>query len=133
MTLDNTKCLHESANPNGSFFTINGQTGNIYVNSRVDREQYPQHELVVVGIDEGSPSLTGSTIVSITITDINDNPPEFTQSQFYGTVTENAATGTPVMNLANRQLQLLAIDNDRCWGKCRIYLSDGNSIRICSK
>jgi len=58
----------ESANPNGSFFTINGTTGYISVNSRVDREQYPQHELVVVAIDEGSPSLTGSAIVFINIT-----------------------------------------------------------------
>ena len=58
----------ESANPNSSFFTINGITGDISVNSRVDREQYLQHELVVVAVDEGSPSLTGSTIVFINIT-----------------------------------------------------------------
>ena len=57
----------ESSNPNGSFFMINDQTGEISLSSRVDREQYSQHELVVVGVDQGLPSLTGSTTVSITI------------------------------------------------------------------
>ena len=58
----------ESANPNGSFFRVNDQTGEIAINSRVDREQYSQHEIMVVAIDQGSPALTGSTIVSIEIT-----------------------------------------------------------------
>ena len=59
----------ESANPNGSFFMINGQTGEITIRSgSLDRVQYSQHELVVVAADQGLPALTGSTIVSITVT-----------------------------------------------------------------
>ena len=62
----------ESSNPTGNFFTINGQTGEISINNRLDREQYSEHELVVVAVDQGSPPLTGTTTVTITLTDIND-------------------------------------------------------------
>ena len=56
-----------SAMPNGSFFTINNQTGEIFILSSLDREQYSQHELVVVAMDQGLPALTGLTNVSINI------------------------------------------------------------------
>ena len=56
-----------SAMPNGSFFTINDQTGEISILSSLDREQYSQHELVVVAMDQGLPTLTGLTNVSINI------------------------------------------------------------------
>ena len=58
-----------SAMPNGSFFTINNQTGEISILSSLDREQYLQHELVVVAMDRGLPTaLTGLTTVFINIT-----------------------------------------------------------------
>ena len=56
-----------SAMPNGSFFTINNQTGEISILSSLDREQYSQHELVVVAMDQGLYTLTGITTVSINI------------------------------------------------------------------
>ena len=57
----------ESANPNGSFFTINAQTGEISILNSLDREPSSQHELVVVAANQGLPALTGSTVVFITI------------------------------------------------------------------
>ena len=120
----------ESANPNGSFFRVNDRTGEIAIHSRVDREQYSQHELVVVGLDQGSPPLTGSTIVSITLTDTNDNHPEFSQSQYFGTVAENTAIGTPVVNSANQQLQLVATDADTGANAEFIYQLVGTSVFV---
>ena len=64
----------ESSFPNGSVFGINNQTGEISINSLLDRERYSEYELVVVAVDQGSPPLTASTIVSITITAIRTNP-----------------------------------------------------------
>ena len=58
----------ESANPFGPFFTVNALTGEISILSSLDREQYSQHELVVVAVDQGLPPLTGSTTISIEIT-----------------------------------------------------------------
>ena len=101
-----------SAVPAG-YFTINGQTGAIIIQQRVDREEYSQHELEVIAIDQGTPALTGTTMVTITLIDINDNPPEFTQGQYFGRVSENSTVGTPVMNMDNeQQLQLTANDDD---------------------
>ena len=57
-----------STMPNGSFFRINNQTGEISILSSLDREQYSQHELMVVAMDQGSPTaLTGNTTVFINI------------------------------------------------------------------
>ena len=102
----------QSASPSG-YFDINGQTGVLSIRSRVDREEYSQHELEVIAVYQGPPTLTGTTTVTIALTDINDNPPEFSQSQYYGRVTQNRSVGTPVMNVNNeQQLHLLATDAD---------------------
>ena len=118
----------ESSNPIGSFFIINNQTGEISINNRLDREQYSEHKLVVIAVDRGSPPLTGTTTVTITLTDINDNDPEFAQRQFFGMVEENAATGHPVMDSANQQLQLLATDADTGANAEFIYQVVGTSV-----
>ena len=118
----------ESSNPSGSFFIINNQTGEISINNRLDREQYSEHELVVIAVDQGSPPLTGTTTVTITLTDTNDNVPEFAQQQFFGMVEENAATGDPVMDSANQQLQLLATDADTGANAEFIYQVVGTSV-----
>ena len=56
-----------SAMPNGSFFRINNQTGEICTLSSLDRKQYSRHLLEVVAVDQGLPALTGLTTVSIEI------------------------------------------------------------------
>jgi len=102
----------QSAVP-ADYFDINDQTGAISIRQRVDREEYSQHELEVIAVDQGTPALTGTTMITITLTDINDNPPEFSQNQYFGRVSENAVMGTEVMNMDDgQQLQLMANDAD---------------------
>uniref|UniRef100_A0A672RP80 Cadherin 2 n=1 Tax=Sinocyclocheilus grahami TaxID=75366 RepID=A0A672RP80_SINGR len=79
--------------PSPNMFTINNTTGSIItVAAGLDREKVPQYTLIIQATDmEGNPmyglSNTGTAV--ITITDVNDNPPEFTSETFFGTVPEN--------------------------------------------
>lgn len=92
----------ESGNVNNSF-SIDPVSGVITVNNELDREQWPFYNLTAIAIDEGSPPVTGSTSVVVTIIDINDNAPRLTSTD--GFVRENHPHGTLVATLT-------AIDDD---------------------
>ncbi|XP_057207887.1 protocadherin Fat 4 isoform X2 [Triplophysa rosa] len=86
----------EHGNINGSF-GIDPVNGVISVHNHLDRELWPFYNLSVVAIDEGSPAVTGTTKVSITINDVNDNPPKLSITE--GFIRENQPPGTKVTTL----------------------------------
>ncbi|KAF5906431.1 cadherin-4-like isoform X1, partial [Clarias magur] len=82
--------------PISNMFTINRETGDIVtVAAGLDRERVPQYTVIVEATDmEGNLNfgLSSTATALIAITDINDNPPEFTQSTFTGEVMENSVS-----------------------------------------
>ncbi|XP_051562552.1 cadherin-22-like [Myxocyprinus asiaticus] len=81
------------------FFTVDRQTGVIRTAvADLDRETQDRYELVVKATDMAGQmgGLSGSTTVTIVITDVNDNPPRFPQKMYQFSVSEGAAVGTPV-------------------------------------
>ncbi|XP_076149286.1 protocadherin-23 [Alosa pseudoharengus] len=62
----------------GKHFRINSKTGEIINWVALDREQQTQHTLKVMVTDQGHPRLNATATVHILVTDINDNPPQFT-------------------------------------------------------
>ncbi|XP_071337683.1 B-cadherin-like [Trachinotus anak] len=76
--------------PTDYLFVINPVTGAIRVNAGgLDREKYPKYTLVVQAADMLGEGLTGTSKVILTVTDSNDNAPEFTQTSYEATVAEN--------------------------------------------
>ncbi|XP_030630690.1 cadherin-2 [Chanos chanos] len=79
--------------PTSNMFTINNKTGSIItVAAGLDREKVPQYTLIIQATDmEGNPTygLSNTATAIIRVTDVNDNPPEFTTETFYGEVPEN--------------------------------------------
>uniref|UniRef100_A0A4W5QF69 Cadherin 2, type 1, N-cadherin (neuronal) n=1 Tax=Hucho hucho TaxID=62062 RepID=A0A4W5QF69_9TELE len=79
--------------PSSNMFTINNKTGGIItVAAGLDREKVPQYTLIIQATDmEGNPTygLSNTATAIIRITDVNDNPPEFTADKFFGEVQEN--------------------------------------------
>ncbi|KAK3566594.1 hypothetical protein QTP86_001078 [Hemibagrus guttatus] len=79
--------------PSANMFTINNSTGSIItVAAGLDREKVPQYKLIVQATDmDGNPmyGLSNTATAVITVTDVNDNPPEFTSDAFHGDVPEN--------------------------------------------
>lgn len=80
-------------------FIIDPNTGIIKANSVFDREVEPTVTFRVLAVDDGSPKLTGTATVVLTITDENDNDPKFTKSVYGFTVLENQQTGASVDTL----------------------------------
>ncbi|KAM9849263.1 cadherin-2-like [Aulostomus maculatus] len=85
-----------SQNPqstSSNMFTINNKTGDIItVAAGLDREKVTQYTLIIQATDmEGNPTygLSNTATTVIRITDVNDNPPEFTTDTFFGEVHEN--------------------------------------------
>ncbi|XP_073931155.1 cadherin-4 [Castor canadensis] len=79
--------------PSQNMFTINSETGDIVtVAAGLDREKVQQYTVIVQATDmEGNLNygLSNTATAIITVTDVNDNPPEFTTSTFTGEVPEN--------------------------------------------
>uniref|UniRef100_A0ACB8F4V9 Cadherin EGF LAG seven-pass G-type receptor 2 n=1 Tax=Sphaerodactylus townsendi TaxID=933632 RepID=A0ACB8F4V9_9SAUR len=81
-------------------FTINNNTGWIVVASELDREAVDFYNFGVEARDHGIPSMTSSASVSITVLDVNDNNPEFTQKEYAVRLNEDAAVGTSVLTVS---------------------------------
>lgn len=65
----------------------------------LDREFQSEYNITVTATDAGSPSLSGLKVLKIVVTDINDNPPTFTQKEYDANILENQPVGTFVIKL----------------------------------
>ncbi|XP_011364275.1 protocadherin-7 [Pteropus vampyrus] len=77
-------------------FAIDPDSGDILVNTVLDREQNDRYEFKVNAKDKGIPVLQGSTTVIVQVADKNDNAPKFMQDVFTFYVKENLQPNSPV-------------------------------------
>ena len=85
-------------------FTINN-AGHITLNGTLDRETRDVYQVTVIVRDNGSPSLSIRTIVTIRVLDSNDNPPRFVQGRSFLSIPEDTPQGRPIE-------QYIVTDND---------------------
>ncbi|XP_059142409.1 protocadherin beta-5-like, partial [Physella acuta] len=69
----------------------------ITVKKSLDREVTSSYTLKVVATDNGSPQLNGTMLITIQVTDLNDNAPEFGQAKYEANVLENSDITNPVI------------------------------------
>ncbi|TRY99052.1 hypothetical protein DNTS_009752 [Danionella cerebrum] len=86
-------------------FSIDPRSGSITVRSMLDREEITHYSLTVQAADEGNPPLSSAVQVTVTVSDVNDNPPMFSQINHSLVLQEGEAVGSGV-------LQLLVTDRD---------------------
>ncbi|XP_071001748.1 protocadherin gamma-B5-like, partial [Oncorhynchus clarkii lewisi] len=67
-----------SGDPQGQF-SIDPRSGEIIVRATLDREEITHYSLTVQAADEGDPPLSTAVQVTLTVSDVNDNPPVFSQ------------------------------------------------------
>ncbi|KAL8194372.1 UNVERIFIED_CONTAM: hypothetical protein K2H54_016357 [Gekko kuhli] len=72
----------------------------------LDREKEAQLGLTLTAVDGGVPQRTGTVQININVLDINDNFPEFTQSEYIVGLKENSPQGTLVLKVEARDLDL---------------------------
>ncbi|CAN9514583.1 unnamed protein product [Ophioblennius macclurei] len=78
-------------------FSINPATGQIITSSLLDREVRANYQLLVMATDGGQPEgLSSSATVSVTVADINDNPPRFHHHPYVTHIPASTAAGSLV-------------------------------------
>ncbi|XP_051878588.1 neural-cadherin [Pristis pectinata] len=90
-------------------FTVDSN-GWVTIASALDHEVTPLHHLVVLATDQGSPALTGSATIILTVQDVNDNGPEF-EVPYAPIVWENTAP-PQIVQLNETSTLIYAKDKD---------------------
>ncbi|XP_065146675.1 protocadherin gamma-A12-like isoform X41 [Paramisgurnus dabryanus] len=80
-------------------FKLNPSVKNYFslvTTNTLDREKQSDYNITVTATDGGSPPLSTSMTIHLSISDVNDNPPIFQQQSYSTYVTENNKPGTSV-------------------------------------
>ncbi|XP_049983941.1 protocadherin gamma-C3 isoform X4 [Alexandromys fortis] len=89
--------------PPGLPFSLTSSLKNYFTlktSAALDRETMPEYNLSITARDSGTPSLSALTTVRVQVSDINDNPPQSSQSSYDVYVEENNPPGVPILNLS---------------------------------
>ncbi|XP_076257504.1 FAT atypical cadherin kugelei isoform X3 [Rhynchophorus ferrugineus] len=78
-------------------FSIDSNSGHVSVAAPLDRESISSYVLEILAKDNGLPVLSRQTMLSIEISDANDNPPTFTQPNYTAVIQENKPLGHSIM------------------------------------
>uniref|UniRef100_A0A3Q3VL89 Cadherin domain-containing protein n=1 Tax=Mola mola TaxID=94237 RepID=A0A3Q3VL89_MOLML len=93
---------------NGAPFKLDTNYKNYYslvVNGPLDRESEAQYNVIIVATDEGTPSLSSTSTLAVHISDVNDNPPRFSEPLVNVYVRENSPVGALIKTIT-------AVDSD---------------------
>uniref|UniRef100_A0A8V5GQH3 Cadherin EGF LAG seven-pass G-type receptor 2 n=1 Tax=Melopsittacus undulatus TaxID=13146 RepID=A0A8V5GQH3_MELUD len=103
---DNSRLVYTLLETGAGFpFAINNSTGWIVVAAELDREAVDFYSFGVEAQDQGNPPMASSASVTVTVLDVNDNSPEFTQREYSARLNEDAAVGSSVLTVS-------AVDRD---------------------
>uniref|UniRef100_A0A8C1TRP1 Protocadherin-16 n=1 Tax=Cyprinus carpio TaxID=7962 RepID=A0A8C1TRP1_CYPCA len=86
-----------AGDPDGDF-RLDGFSGALSTSRPLDRERKNSYSLKVVVEDHGSPSLSSTATLDISVLDVNDNSPKFGSSSYTVDVSEDAAVGSLVLD-----------------------------------
>uniref|UniRef100_A0A8C6T3I6 Cadherin domain-containing protein n=1 Tax=Neogobius melanostomus TaxID=47308 RepID=A0A8C6T3I6_9GOBI len=68
----------------------------LIVDGQLDRETISQYNVTIVSTDEGTPPLSSSSLISVQISDVNDNAPQFSEPVLGVYVKENTPIGSTI-------------------------------------
>ncbi|XP_044538009.1 cadherin-10-like [Gracilinanus agilis] len=105
------------------YFSVEPETGIIRTAlPNMNRENREQYQVVIQAKDMGGQmgGLSGTTTVNITLTDVNDNPPRFSQNTIHLRVPESSPVGTAIGSVKatdadtgkNAEIEYRIIDGD---------------------
>ncbi|KAM8764454.1 protocadherin alpha-6 isoform 8-T8 [Rhynchonycteris naso] len=88
------------------YFTLDVKTNRddnteigLLLKKSLDREETPEHNLLLMATDGGKPELTGTAQLLVIVLDVNDNAPSFPQTEYEVRIFENSNNGTIVIRL----------------------------------
>ncbi|XP_037833401.1 protocadherin gamma-A12 isoform X44 [Kryptolebias marmoratus] len=74
----------------------------VVTTGQLDRELVSDYNITISATDEGSPPLSSSITVHLSVADINDNPPVFEEQSYSAYVNENNKAGSTLCSVAAR-------------------------------
>lgn len=86
-------------------FRLDRTSGVLSTSRPLDREKKAKYVMTVTALDQGTPARSTSTIVEVTVLDINDNSPHFQSSTYTIDVSEDVPESSAV-------LEVTATDDD---------------------
>ncbi|XP_074529736.1 protocadherin gamma-C5-like [Halichoeres trimaculatus] len=93
--------------PKDSPFNLKPSFSNNYAlvtSGPLDRETFPQYNIEITATDSGSPPLSSKKTIPVSITDVNDNPPVFTQPSYNVYLKENGVAGSILYSVSASDL-----------------------------
>ncbi|XP_075959668.1 protocadherin gamma-C5-like [Anarhichas minor] len=91
----------------GSPFTLKPSFSNNYAlvtSGPLDRERFSEYNIEITATDSGSPALSSNKIIPVSITDVNDNAPVFTQPSYNVYLKENGVPGSILYSVSASDL-----------------------------
>jgi len=105
-----------TSSSDSNYFYVDSERGIILLRQRLDREQTDRLKFAVVATDSGIPALSALTLVTVNVTDVNDNAPKFDQPAYEAAISDRARRGQYVIavrasdsDISNRGQLLYAI------------------------
>ncbi|XP_059918595.1 protocadherin beta-16-like [Gadus macrocephalus] len=74
----------------------------IVTSGELDRETTADYDITITATDEGSPPLSSSKAIQLSIADVNDNPPTFEEKSYSVYVAENNQQGSTLCSVTAR-------------------------------
>ena len=102
-------------------FAINNKTGVISIAEMLDYERAKDYFLTIQAVDGGTPPLSNSATVNITVTDCNDNAPVFSQLSYSSRIREDAQIGDKILQVSSTVAKSCTRSNSAR----RLYFCDG--------
>ncbi|XP_028271947.1 protocadherin alpha-8-like isoform X17 [Parambassis ranga] len=72
----------------------------LVVDGPLDRESFSQYNVSITATDEGSPPLSSTSVISVHVSDINDNKPNFTEDLINVFIKENSPVGAVIKTVS---------------------------------
>ncbi|XP_038861661.1 protocadherin beta-16-like isoform X11 [Salvelinus namaycush] len=86
-------------------FKLNPSIKNYYsliTTGELDREIISDYNITITATDEGTPPLSSSKTINLSVSDVNDNPPVFEEQSYSAYVTENNTPGSSICSVTAR-------------------------------
>lgn len=80
------------------------KSGVLSTSRPLDRERRARYSLTVTALDGGSPALSSTATVEVTLLDVNDHSPQFTSPSYTADLPEDVSIGSLVLEVSATDL-----------------------------
>ena len=99
-TGENARISYSIVGNHRDIFVVDPLSGNLKVTQRLDREAVEVYILNVSASDHGNPPMSSFAEVYVNVLDRNDNPPQFSQSEYTVSVSEATALYSSIVTVS---------------------------------